>query len=200
MLDLGIVVKEYPLDFFADEFIRCTCPAQDHPARIEVTWRVPPRWVTQNQEKLSLRYGISSVDSKPYRLHLISFPKAIPKDFSLVDLEVPFTVAGMILIVDLNNRQFWQERAPTNSLKAIKTGKIDWTRTSHLPTVIAAISNHPFVFGTDEIPTLLGLDAQTPFIPYFPDTYDEENLRLNYPFVYTQQVLSALVEQIEANL
>ena len=193
--DLGIIVADPFIDVCAYDFLVSACPDQKHPVHVYADWICPPDWV-HGTESMPLGYGKCEVVDADRTFHLMRFPEAIRRDFSLDDLQFPFKLAGVVLVIHLHKESPWGVKSDQflESLRADHWGRPGWARAHHLPYVVVLVEAESSLFSTSEKYDLLGIDPRIPMLPY---VFQPPILHIEYPYNYTQKVLTTLVEQIE---
>jgi len=123
------------------------------------------------------------------------FPEAIRRDFSLADMRFPFDLAGVVLMINLHQQSPWGIKSDQylESLVTGRWGRPGWARAHHLPYVVVAVETEPPLYSFSQKLDLLGIDRST---PVFPFAFQPPVTHIEYPHDFTQQVLTALVEQI----
>jgi len=176
--------------------------AGEESSDVQVGWRRHPSWNIDKNELLPLKLRKCYVTGKPYVLHLITFPTAIPKDFNLDDLAFPFTIDGLVLNIDLSGIS--EERNDHAlqfqvRLQPLRKGGIRWIKDTNLPCAIVSTSIHSSLISIEEIREAFDLSANMPILPYLGKSREESGpyLFLAYEPEFTQTVLVALIEQVE---
>jgi hypothetical protein len=177
--------------------------AEDDSYFLQLAWNAPPAWVVESNNKLlPLIVNKCDIAEIPYVLHLITFPAAIPKDFNLDDLRFTFTIAGLILVVDLSS-ETWRENSPRfqNRLRTLQKGGIRWLKNTNLPCVIVASSLDSPLVSIEEMRQAFGLSSKMAVLLYLGKTRKESRFHffLTYDYQFVQDVLTTLIEQIEAS-
>lgn len=193
----GILVVDFQLDFLAYDFIRCACVITGRPTFSSAHWKIPPRWSSDNEE-ISLIHGKYAKVGNAYTLHLYSLPEAIFRDFPLENLDFPFELVGLVLIIDLSDRDFWnQDKEFFEEIRSTRFGGVGWVRNSTVRSVIVTIKKGPAFVSENEIFDLLGLNPQTPVFHHEDQTrieVDKRNYNIIFSSEFTQNVLSAFFE------
>lgn len=196
--EIGVLVRgEFVDPMELARFMRAGSPSRQAQDRVDVGFkkRRPGQTSPESVPFYSTRFF--PTDPAMPRVHLLGFPRAIPRDFLVTDLRLPTSVAGFVLIVDLHlvfsvvayaQSQAQRNQAPIQFDRAVSEGgELAWIRKHELPFVVTTTNPRPPAIPLEELFDLIGLQSDDTVLSCSTEFEREE----------VERVLSALVKQIE---